>query len=50
VIAGVYVGALRRERRRPAVVPADPGGCVGAEIGAEPVVAPQAAPAAARGA
>ena len=31
VIGGVYVGALRRERPRPAVEPADPGGCVAAE-------------------
>jgi drug/metabolite transporter (DMT)-like permease len=46
VIAGAYVGALWRERR-PAVVPADPGGCVGAEIGEER--APEAAPSPARG-
>jgi drug/metabolite transporter (DMT)-like permease len=49
VIAAVYVGVLRRERR-PAVAPADPGGCRGAEDGDEPAPSPQAAPAAARGA
>jgi drug/metabolite transporter (DMT)-like permease len=47
VIAGAYVGALWRERR-PAVAPADPGGCVGAEIGAEPAEPPRATPAPAR--
>jgi drug/metabolite transporter (DMT)-like permease len=48
VIAGAYVGALRRERR-PAVVPADPGGCVSTEIGEERGEPPEAAPAPARG-
>jgi drug/metabolite transporter (DMT)-like permease len=49
VIAGAYVGALRRERRRPAVTPPDPGGCVAAEVGRGPAGAPEAAPAAAPG-
>jgi drug/metabolite transporter (DMT)-like permease len=30
VIAGAYVGALRPERRRPDIAPADPGGCAAA--------------------
>jgi hypothetical protein len=50
VIAGAYVGALQRERRRPPVAPADPGGCVAAEIGEERAEPPEAAPAPARGA
>ena len=45
VIAGCYVGAVRRER--PALAPADPGGCVGAEDGEESARTPEAAPAAA---
>jgi drug/metabolite transporter (DMT)-like permease len=49
VIAGAYVGALQRERRRPAVAPADPGGCVAAEIGDERVKPREAAAAPARG-
>jgi drug/metabolite transporter (DMT)-like permease len=44
VIAGVYVGALWRERR-PAVAPVDPGGCAGADV--EKRDALEAAPAAA---
>ncbi|MEX0674172.1 MAG: EamA family transporter [Gaiellaceae bacterium] len=44
VIVAVYVGAFRTERR-PAVVPADPGGCVGAETEEERPRAPEAAPA-----
>jgi drug/metabolite transporter (DMT)-like permease len=43
VIAGAYVGALRRERPREAVEPADPGGCVAAEVGADVPAAPAAA-------
>lgn len=50
VIAGAYVGALRRERAAPAVTPADPGGCVAAEIGAERAEPPDAVPVPARGA
>jgi drug/metabolite transporter (DMT)-like permease len=45
VIAGCYVGAIRRERQ--AVASADPGGCVGAEEGEERARTPEAAPAAA---
>ncbi|MBD0328622.1 MAG: EamA family transporter [Thermoleophilia bacterium] len=48
VIAGAYVGVLRRERR-PAVVPADPGGCVGTAVGDGSMERPEAPPAAARG-
>ena len=48
VIAGAYVGAFAHGRRRPAVVPVDPGGCVGAAIGEEPEPAPATAPAPAR--
>ena len=44
VIAGAYVGALWRERRREAVAPADPGGCVAAQLGSERP-RPEAAPA-----
>jgi drug/metabolite transporter (DMT)-like permease len=46
VIAGVYVGALWRERT-PAVAPADPGGCAGAELGGEERERLETAPAAA---
>lgn len=49
VIAGAYVGALRRERAAPAVAAVDPGGCVAAD-GEEPARPPEAAPVAARGA
>jgi drug/metabolite transporter (DMT)-like permease len=49
VIAGAYVGALRRERRRPSVAPADPGGCVAAEFAPERSELPEATPASARG-
>jgi drug/metabolite transporter (DMT)-like permease len=45
VIAGVYVGALWRERT-PAVAAADPGGCAGAELGREERERLEAAPAA----
>jgi drug/metabolite transporter (DMT)-like permease len=48
VITGAYVGALRG--RRPGVVPADPGGCVGTEVGEEHAATPHATPAPARGA
>ena len=47
VIAGAYVGAVRRAK--PAVEPADPGGCVAAQLGKERVRAPEAAPAPVRG-
>jgi drug/metabolite transporter (DMT)-like permease len=50
VIAGAYVGALRRERPRPEVVPADTGGCVTSEIGEERGEPRDAVPAPARGA
>lgn len=46
VIAGAYVGALRRERRPRDVAPADPGGCVALDADEEPTP-PEAAPAAA---
>jgi drug/metabolite transporter (DMT)-like permease len=50
VISGAYVGAFQRERRRPAVAPADPGGCVATDIGEERPEPREAAPAPARGA
>lgn len=45
VIAGAYIGALRAERRRPDIAPADPGGCAAAGAAAGEV--PEAPPAAA---
>jgi drug/metabolite transporter (DMT)-like permease len=48
VIAGAYVGALQPDRRRPAVAPADPGGCVTAEVGENRPEGAPAAPAPAR--
>ncbi|MBD0339311.1 MAG: EamA family transporter [Thermoleophilia bacterium] len=48
VIGAVYVGVLRRERERPELAPADPGGCRGAEEEDDRARAPEAAPVPAR--
>ena len=45
VIAAVYFGVLHRERERPELAPADPGGCVGVESDEERAGAPASAPA-----